>query len=65
MLSLTSLALIADPSLPANEVWVHPDILEAVRKAFVEADLVRSLYQPTRAVDVHPFSSVGDEDDAA
>ncbi len=65
--SLTaSLTLVPDETLLPNEMHVHPSIASAVRQAFLEADLLRSVHLDTRVrAVIHPFSSVGDEDDAA
>lgn len=66
MISLTSLTLIADEALHTTELRMHPDLIDMVRRAFLEADLLRSVHPTTRVrAVIHPFSSVGDEDDAA
>jgi hypothetical protein len=64
-LSVTSLTLVADHTIPMTEVWVHPDMVAQFRAAFLEADLLRSLDPTTRvcAVVVHPFTSMGDEEE--
>lgn len=65
-ISLTGLTLIMDTSLARNEVRLHPAMVDQVRKAFLEADMIRSIYQSTRVVAVvHPFSSVGSDEDTA
>jgi hypothetical protein len=64
--SLTSLTLVPDETLALNEVRMHPDLIDRVRRAFHEADLLRSVHLSTRVRTViHPYTSVGDEDDAA
>lgn len=66
MISLTSLTLIADEAMAPNELRMHPDLIVRVRRAFLEADLLRSAHPTTRVrVLIHPLTSVGDEDDAA
>lgn len=47
MISLTSLTIIADEALHTNEVRVHPDLVEAIRQAFVEGNLSEVCIQIT------------------
>ncbi len=64
--SLTGLTLVPDSMLEPNELRMHPDLIERVRRAFFEADMLRSVHSSTRVRTViHPFSLVGDEEGLA
>jgi len=64
-ISLTSLTLVADAAMSPTEVRVHPDLVHRIKNAFIEADMIRSIYKSAPKQFPHTFSSVGDGEDAA
>lgn len=44
---LASLKVVIDPTLPTDEIKVHPEMLGVLQQAFMEADSMRGFRPPS------------------
>jgi hypothetical protein len=48
---LASLKVVVDPTLPKDEIWVHPEMMCLLQQAFLEADIMRGFRAPSRDIE--------------